>query len=129
MTSYLSLIPFGILLFGCIACTILFVTLKRDFQRHERRQRKELDSLADTLRQEMRQLVPQDLELPIAPVLPRAGFNLNKRAQAVHMLRRGEDQAHIAAALNIPRKEIELLVRVQEIAAGRTTAVAPPSRH
>jgi hypothetical protein len=31
----------------------------------------------------------------------------------MRMLRRGQDLAHIAAALGVPRKEVELLIRVQ----------------
>jgi hypothetical protein len=46
---------------------------------------------------------------------PRSGFNLNHRIQALRLLRRGEDAAHIAAALGIARSEVELLIRIQEI--------------
>ncbi len=120
MIALQSLISYGILVVGAVACAILFVTLKRDVQNHERRQRKQLDSLAEALRQEMRQMASKEPELPSAPVPPRAGFNLNKRIQAIHMLRRGEDQAHISAALSIPRKELELLVRVQGLTAARS---------
>jgi hypothetical protein len=49
------------------------------------------------------------------PAPLRAGLNLNKRVHAMRMLRRGEDISHIAAALGVPRKEVELLIRVHSI--------------
>jgi DNA-binding NarL/FixJ family response regulator len=49
--------------------------------------------------------------------VPFSGMNLNKRTQAVRLLRRGEDVGHVAAALGIPRGEVELLVRVHEMSA------------
>ena len=49
------------------------------------------------------------------PIVPRSGFNLNKRSQALRMHRRGESIEQIAAALERPRQEIELLLRVQGI--------------
>jgi hypothetical protein len=49
------------------------------------------------------------------PAPLRAGLNLNKRVHAMRMLRRGEDVGHIAAALGVPRREVELMIRVQSI--------------
>jgi DNA-binding NarL/FixJ family response regulator len=46
-------------------------------------------------------------------------MNLSKRLQALRLLRRGEDIGHVAAALGISRREVELLVRVQEFSAKR----------
>jgi DNA-binding NarL/FixJ family response regulator len=60
---------------------------------------------------------------------PLSGMNLNKRTQAVRLLRRGEDVGHIAAALGVPRGEVELLVRVQQMSAHRAlTGTAEPGR-
>jgi hypothetical protein len=42
------------------------------------------------------------------------GINLSKRAQALRMRRRGESIATIAAALQTPRNEVELLLKVRE---------------
>ena len=47
-----------------------------------------------------------------APDAGRAALNLNKRAQVLRMHRRGESLATISAALQSPRNEIELLVKV-----------------
>ena len=43
---------------------------------------------------------------------PLQGVNLTKRAQALRMHRRGESLATISAALQSPRNEIELLLKV-----------------
>jgi hypothetical protein len=55
--------------------------------------------------------------------IPHSGMNLNKRTQAVRLLRRGEDVGHVAAALGVPRGEVELLVRVRQMSAKRVEQV------
>jgi hypothetical protein len=47
--------------------------------------------------------------------LPKAGFNLSKRSQALRMHRRGETSEQIAASLDLPRQEVELLLKVHRI--------------
>jgi len=51
------------------------------------------------------------------PAMPKDGFSLNltKRAQALRMYRRGETVASIAAALQTPSTEIELLLKVDRL--------------
>ena len=51
----------------------------------------------------------------VVPATPRAGLNLDKRSQALRMHRRGEAPAQIAAALELPRQEVELLLKVHRI--------------
>ena len=41
-------------------------------------------------------------------------LNLTRRAQAMRMQRRGESAATIAAALRVPRNEIELLLKISD---------------
>src|SRR5439155_18420303 len=54
---------------------------------------------------------------PVAPPagLPRPGLNLNRRSQALRMHRHGEGAAQIAAALELPRQEVDLLLKVHRI--------------
>jgi hypothetical protein len=47
--------------------------------------------------------------------IPKPGLNLSKRSQALRMRRRGESTAQIAASLDVPRQEIDLLLKVHEI--------------
>jgi hypothetical protein len=42
-------------------------------------------------------------------------LNLTRRAQALRMQRRGESPATIAAALRLPRNEIDLLLKIQTL--------------
>ncbi|MEO8370739.1 MAG: hypothetical protein ABI806_16260 [Candidatus Solibacter sp.] len=51
----------------------------------------------------------------VVPGLPKPGMNLNKRSQALRMHRRGEGAEQIASALELPRQEVELLIKVHRI--------------
>jgi hypothetical protein len=48
----------------------------------------------------------------VPPMAPKSGLNLNKRSQVIRMSRRGEQVEKIAASLNLPRREVELLLKV-----------------
>ncbi|MGB9454861.1 MAG: hypothetical protein WCB12_02390 [Bryobacteraceae bacterium] len=50
-----------------------------------------------------------------APDAGRAALNLNKRAQALRMHRRGDPPERIASLLEVPRQEVDLLIRVHRI--------------
>jgi Protein of unknown function (DUF2802) len=45
----------------------------------------------------------------------KSGLNLTKRSQALRMHRRGESVDQIATALDLPRQEIDLLLKVHRI--------------
>ena len=51
----------------------------------------------------------------VAAGVPQSGFNLSKRSQALRMHRRGEKPEQIAASLDLPRQEVELLLKVHSI--------------
>jgi hypothetical protein len=48
----------------------------------------------------------------VPPIPPQSGLNLNKRSQVIRMSRRGEQAEKIAASLNLPQREVELLLKV-----------------
>jgi hypothetical protein len=53
-----------------------------------------------------------------AEAIPDAGgcaLNLNKRAQVLRMNRRGDPPERIASVLEIPRQEVDLLIKVHRI--------------
>jgi hypothetical protein len=50
--------------------------------------------------------------IPFAPPSAKASLNLNKRTQALRMSRRGERVENIAASLSLPRREVELLLKI-----------------
>jgi hypothetical protein len=49
--------------------------------------------------------------------LPAASLNLNKRSQALAMLRRNETAEVVAAALELPPAEVQLLMKVEQTLA------------
>jgi hypothetical protein len=49
------------------------------------------------------------------PAAPRGGLNLGKRTQVLRMYRNGDAPDRIAAALDVPLQEVDLLVKVHRI--------------
>lgn len=118
------LLPYLLIAAGLLATLALFLTLKREIGGHARRQKARLEAMA--VRLEEAERPPQPAAEPAEIFVPtplRAGLNLNKRVHAMRMLRRGEDVSYIAAALGVPRREVELLIRVQSIGRARAASV------
>jgi hypothetical protein len=114
-----NLVLLGLLALGLAAGLTLFMTLKYEVRLRARKDRARMDTMLKRL---------QDAERPArepsvsAPVLLRSGMNTSKRAQVVRLLRRGEDVSHVAAALGVTRREVELLMRVQTLSARRAVS-------
>jgi hypothetical protein len=110
--------PFTIYAFvglGLIASLVLFVSAKMETQVVRReaeaartRLEAEIESLVKGL-EGLREAVQNAVPVPVAT---GPGLNLTRRAQALRMSRRGEPAASIAAALQMPRNEIELMLKV-----------------
>jgi len=65
----------------------------------------------------LRSQIEQKAQESPVPVLPAGGaLNLNRRGQALRMRRRGESPETISGSLGIPRNEVELLLKVHEMA-------------
>jgi len=113
-----SLLPFVLLAVGLAGALALFLGIKRDLYRQSVAHRSSIERVLQQLRQTERAAPP--------PALPqitlRPGLNVQKRVQALRLLRRGEDIAHIAAALGVPRREVELLIRVHQLSTKRAAA-------
>ena len=105
-----SLIPYVLLTVGLAASLALFVSLKRDLRSAAIRDRKKMEAIASRIAEAS---VPRETEMVLIPAAPRPGMNVSKRVHAMRMVRRNEDVSRIAAALNVPRREVELLIRVQ----------------
>jgi hypothetical protein len=69
-----------------------------------------LDDLAAKI-----QAVQQRPPPEAAPVLPRRGLSPARRTQALRLHRRGEPPQQIAAALEIPLTEVDLLLKAHRI--------------
>jgi hypothetical protein len=137
-----ALLQDALLVVGLIAAMVLVVGAKRDFRRETRKREKALDALAAKVAAlpakakagpSPAAVVPVEANpsaaasMGAAPVAAgseilqqvRSGINLNWRVQALRLLRRGQDVAHVSTALGVSRREIELLIRVHQLASGR----------
>ena len=54
----------------------------------------------------------------LAPAPPRHSLNLNKRSHALRLSRRGEGAEQIATTLDLPKQEVDLLLKVHRIVIG-----------
>ena len=103
---------YALLAAGLIGALALFISMKREILVDTAKNRKRLEEMAARVA-EFQNIQPEQVYVSVAA--PRPGLNLNKRVQAMRMVRRNEDVSTIASALGVTRKEIELLVRVQTI--------------
>lgn len=115
---------YGVLAVGLVLSLYLFISVKMenaqlrkklDAQQLQSQDlfgefRKTLSNLAQSL-QEHEQDEAQ--ELPMRTV-QGVSINLTKRSQALRMYRRGDSPEHISSALQMPRNEVELLLKVQK---------------
>lgn len=75
--------------------------------------RQTVDTLAAQVAAQAEEIRNQPVAVPAASSRP--GMNLNKRSQALRLSRRGDSAEQIAAALELPRQEVELLLKVHRI--------------
>jgi len=59
--------------------------------------------------------IKQQPAAAVLPTAPKPGLNLCKRSQALRLHRHGNSPAQIAAALEVPLQEIDLLLKVHRI--------------
>jgi hypothetical protein len=117
-------LSFGLLV-ACLGLSLLAFLRARaaplEAARDVRTAREEQEAALAAMRQVVDDLTAQVHDIrtqPAAapPAVPqRAALNLSKRSQALRMHRRGETPQKIAAALEIPRQELELLLKVHRI--------------
>lgn len=110
---------------GLAGALLLFWTLKRENAALGRRvllDREQTVAAVELLRASMSRIEAEFAAArddaahfaPSTPALPAGlSMNLSKRTQALRMHRRGEPLDQIASVLGIPRREVELLVKVQ----------------
>jgi hypothetical protein len=113
----------------CATALSLFVAYRAhhllaeiDARAHQAREQKDvqlrelnpLREAVDALASQVRDLQSHPQAAAQAGV-PKAGFNLSKRSQALRMHRRGEPPEQIATTLDLPRQEVELLLKVHRI--------------
>src|SRR2546422_712003 len=104
--SYLSAAPFVASALGLVVMLFLFASVKIELRKASQRARGRSDRIQAQIAEQGPVFIP---------VAPRPGLNMERRVYALHLLRRGQDAGHIAAALGIPSREVELLIRVQRL--------------
>ena len=95
----------------------LYMKFRRDLILFEKQRQENMAALeqrwkasVEALERERRQFIVQP-----GPAPATNGLNLTKRSQVLQLHRRGETPQQIALALGVPRNEIELLIKVQQI--------------
>ena len=119
----IPLAPWVFTALGCIFALFLVVSFEKEIQRlkHRFRRPAAADSLAQDLKSKIEQLSDRirDAEeragIMAAAPSPRASLNLNKRTQVLRLWRRGERPENIAASLSLPRREVELLLKIHSL--------------
>jgi hypothetical protein len=112
---------------GLAACGYLFLAAKREALRTARRcaeQQEALEAEIRRLAESVHSLAGRVEEIASlaeaqAPPPAGGGLNLSTRTRALRMHRRGDPPERIAAALSLPQQEVELLLKVEALAAGR----------
>ena len=115
----LKILPLALTAAVTIFSVCLFLSAKRDFQVCDDRRRRDAESAAGDIAALAKRVGELERDLAsfpqtAAPALT-SGMNMNKRAHALRLVRQGEGPEHIAAALSLPRKEVELLLKVNRI--------------
>jgi hypothetical protein len=113
----LALAAMGLSFFAMFYAKALASAVERRISSLESR----MDSALQASEAKLAELLAEarDRELqPGVTVLParlRPGLNLTTRSQALRMHRRGESAENIARALEVPRQEVDLLLKVHGI--------------
>lgn len=106
---------------GLLSCLMLFLSVKREADSRDALRQRALEEADARWKQRIEELESRCRELEkvtevfVAPPPTPSGLNLNKRSQVLQMHRRGEPAERIAAALSVPRNEVDLLLKVHAI--------------
>ena len=110
----------GLLALALALCLFLFLSLKAEIHGVWRRT-VELRAAVEALHasQAAMEAVLKEIEEQTGTLVPpppsSSGLNIGKRSQVLRRHRLGEDPDQIAAALNLPRTEVDLLLKVNRI--------------
>lgn len=112
-----STVSYTFLTLALAGCLVLFLSLKRQIALVRRSFMESRDSSAAFEANLAAGLAAlrQERQTPDVAFLPGQELNLTRRAQALRMKRRGESPSTIAAALRLPRNEIDLLLKIQRL--------------
>ena len=121
---WISITACGLGLAGVAAGFSALVLARRDTRLANRRageKHLEIQEAVAAVRHEMETYASrltqfqEEAQAPAGAVAVPSGFNLNKRSQILRLNRRGEAPEQIAAALGVPRQEVDLVLKVHRI--------------
>ena len=110
----------GVSLLAVMRAKVLLREVAERAQAGQERHEALLESLRagqSLLEAELREIRDQPAVTMVSGPL-KPGLNLSTRSQALRMHRRGEPPSRIAAALDIPLQEVDLLLKVHRIVIG-----------
>jgi hypothetical protein len=121
---FIPLAPYALLAAGCIFGLFFLLSFDQEIrglksrlagrQAGDKASTRDLKVQLGELHERLRD-AEERAGIPIAPPSPRASLNLNKRTQVLRMYRRGERSENIAASLSLPRREVELLLKIHAL--------------
>jgi len=133
---FIPLAPYAMLAAICIFGLFFLVSFEKEMHRLKsrlaRRQAgdnasaRDLKVQIDQLNERVRD-AEERAGIAITPAAPKASFNLNKRTQVLRMSRRGERADNIAASLSLPRREVELLLKIHGLVLNGSSEKPPAS--
>lgn len=120
----LPLGPYILIALNALLCLVFFLCLENEIRllksgkasaaRTKDALMHDLKSKVDDLTARVRD-AEERAGIVVQPPSPMASLNLNKRTQIIRMSRRGEPAENISASLSVPRKEVELLLKVHSL--------------
>ena len=126
----LPLGPYILVAAGCIACLFVFLSLKKEIHRLKCRldkQQEDSKTAAEELNARLEAIDARLRETEeragamVPPTSPKSGLNFSKRSQVIRLSRRGEQPENIATLLSLPRKEVELVLKVHGLVLNSST--------
>lgn len=119
--------PYLLLTLVAIASLIVFLSSDREIRRLKSRlcgsnqellSQEELQARLDQLTGRLHE-AEERFRIPLQPATIKPSLNMNKRNQVIRLSRRGQPAANIASSLSIPRKEVELLLKIHKLSADK----------
>ena len=105
-----------------IVCLVLFLSLKRELHAlRTRMTRLDFTPRLDAMNTRLNE-AEERANTSWVPSPARRSVNLSRRSQVIRLSRRGEPVETIAATLGLPRREVELLLKVQLASAAAVGA-------
>ncbi len=125
MALFLNIIPLVMVAASMAVSVYLFVSLKKEIHGSETRWENAEAKLAlewEALRNRTQEIERKLSEAASGSSTTIAGMNPAKRSQALRRMKQGEGPGQIAAALNLPLSEVELLLKIHHIVEERSTS-------